>query len=32
MTHDSEFTDLEKFQLSDDEWKLLEDYQQILQV
>jgi hypothetical protein len=32
ITHDNEFKDLHKFQLSDYEWSLLEDYQQILQV
>jgi len=32
MTHDSDFAELEKFQLSEDEWETLEDYQKILQV
>jgi len=32
ITHDNEFKELQKFQLSDRDWKLLEDYQEILQV
>ena len=32
ITHDQEFKDLFKFQLSNKDWKLLEDYQEILQV
>ena len=32
ITHDHKFMDLYKFQLSDQDWKLLADYQEILQV
>ena len=32
ITHDHEFKDLFMFQLSNTDWKLLEDYQEILQV
>ena len=32
ITHDNEFKELQKFQLTERDWKLLEDYQQILQV
>lgn len=32
ITNDSEFNDLEKFQLDDDDWKLLKDYKRILRV
>jgi hypothetical protein len=32
MINDSEFSDLEKFELTDEEWELLEDYTVILQV
>ena len=32
MTHDNEFKELQKFQLSEEEWDLLNVYQQILQV
>ena len=32
ITNDSEFSDLEKFQLDDDDWKLLKDYKRILRV
>jgi len=32
ITHDNEFKELQKFQLSEEEWDLLNVYQQILQV
>jgi hypothetical protein len=32
ITHDNKFKELHKFQLSEQDWKLLTDYQQILQV
>ncbi|KAM6494640.1 Ribonuclease H-like domain containing protein, partial [Amanita muscaria] len=32
ITHDNEFKDLHKFQLSEGDWELLNDYQQVLQV
>jgi hypothetical protein len=32
ITHDNEFKELYKFQLSERDWNLLKDYQQILQV
>jgi hypothetical protein len=32
MTCDNEFKDLHKFALTEEEWVLLQDYQQILQV
>ena len=32
ITHDNKFKELHKFQLSEQDWNLLTDYQQILQV
>lgn len=32
ITHDNELKELHKFQLSERDWNLLKDYQQILQV
>lgn len=32
ITNDSEFTDLHKFELDDDDWMLLKDYKRVLQV
>ena len=32
ITNDNEFKELQKFQLSERDWDLLKDYQQILQV
>jgi hypothetical protein len=32
LTHHNEFKDLHKFQLSNSDWNLLKDYEEILQV